>query len=79
MKKSVASESSERLKRVLMQDKLSNPARLSEIIKEEIVFVLSSYMDILSRDIEFFVSVDDNGLYSIDVRAKARRIYSVRH
>ena len=46
MKQPNAESSKERLNRILIQDKLSSPERISEILRKEIAEVLSQYMNV---------------------------------
>ncbi len=79
MASNLAYESSERLKKVLLQDKLSNPERLNEVLKEELLFVLSSYMDISPKNFKLYIGISEGGGFDVYVKAKAERIYSIKH
>ena len=70
---SVAENSSERLKRVLLQDKLKNPAKLSNELKEEITFVISRYMELKSKVI-FKVGLDTNGDIDLNIYVKVSQM-----
>lgn len=73
----IAEETRDRLKRVLIQDKLSSPLRVSEILREEIHHILSSYME-LAEGVKFAINLDANGNYDISFLAKARKIYKIK-
>lgn len=73
----LAEETKDRLKRVLIQDKLSSPLRVSEILREEIHHILSSYME-LSEGVKFSIELDVNGNYNLNFSAKAKEIYKIK-
>lgn len=73
MKKLNAEESKERLNRILIQDKLSSPQRISEILRKEIAEVLMQYMSVES--IKFSIHVAKDGEYEVLVKANASRFF----
>ena len=73
MKRFNAEESKERLNRILIQDKLASPQRISEILRLEIAEVLSQYMNV--DDIKFSIHIERNGRYEIFVKAITSRIF----
>lgn len=74
MKKNFAEATSTRLNRLLVQDKLSSPERLSEVLKNEIAEVMTAYMKL--DGIKLSVRVGETGKYEIYVVAVASRIFA---
>ena len=73
MKRFNVEESKERLNRILIQDKMSSPQRISEILRLEIAEVLSQYMNV--DDIKFSIHIAKDGQYEIFVKAITSRIF----
>ncbi len=66
-----------RLKTVLVQDKQSNPLKILNVLKSEVLYVLKSYMEINASDLFLNISVDEFGFYILDIGAKVRRLKTV--
>jgi len=63
-----------RLKNVLLSDKYTNPERLNEVIKSDILYVLKNYMDITSDDIKLNFTLNDDGNYQLRLAASCKRL-----
>lgn len=61
-----------RLERVLLGDKIGGTGETVDVMKNDIIKVLSGYMDV--KDLSIAVSTETGGGYSIVIRAKASRI-----
>ena len=70
----VVVNTNERLRSVLTLDKQSNPLKIINVLKSEILYVLKNYMEISAPDLYLNIYVDDNGLYVLDIGAKVRRL-----
>ena len=63
-----------RLKNVLMSDKYTNPERLNEVIKSDILYVLKNYMDISADDIKLNFTLNEEGSYQLRLSASCKRL-----
>ncbi|MCK9575176.1 MAG: cell division topological specificity factor MinE [Clostridia bacterium] len=63
-----------RLKNVLLSDKFTNPERLNEVIKSDILYVLKNYMDIDTDDIKLNFTLNDDGNYQLRLSASCKRL-----
>ena len=73
MKQPNAESSKERLNRILIQDKLSSPERISEILRKEIAEVLSQYMNV--ENVKVSIHVSNTGEYEVLLKAVASRFF----
>lgn len=65
---------SARLKDMLSVDKKSNPIKLENIVKSEIVYLLKNYMEINSNDVDFSITLDGENKYNVVLTAKVDRL-----
>lgn len=65
---------SSRLKDMLSVDKKSNPIKLENVIKSEIVYLLKNYMELNSNDVDFTITLDNDNKYNIVFTAKVDRL-----
>lgn len=72
--KKPASMQIERLNEVLTKDKMENPTRFAEIVKNEIAFVVQSFMEIKKEELSISINVDKNGFFDFAIRGKATRL-----
>lgn len=63
-----------RVKNVLLSDKYTNPERLNEVIKSDIVSVLQNYMEISGEDVKLNFTLTDDGSYQLRLSASCRRL-----
>lgn len=63
-----------RLKDMLSVDKKSNPIKLENVVKSEIVYLLKNYMEINSNDVEFSITLDNENKYNVVLTAKVDRL-----
>lgn len=66
-----------RLKSVLVQDKQSNPVKIVNILKSEVLYALKNYMEITASDLFLNITVDEYGYYVLDIGARVRRLKTV--
>lgn len=69
----------ERLKNVLISDKHFNPEKIKEVVKSDMVSVLSSYADVNTDSLVFDIIVDDEGTYFIKLECFAKRLKIFGH
>lgn len=74
MKENIVQKSKKRLERMILQERISNPNRLSSILRSEIAHVLESYMSV--ENIKFSIVVGADGKYEVLIKAMAGRLYS---
>ncbi|MEG1612867.1 MAG: cell division topological specificity factor MinE [Clostridia bacterium] len=72
MKKN-AKIASERLKQVLLSDKIAQPEKFNELLKSEVVTVLSNYFELFPSTFEINLAISDN-VIDITMRVKGGRI-----
>lgn len=63
-----------RLKNMLNMDKKENPQKILNILKSEILYVLTNYMEINADDLEVNVIASNEGFYEIIVVGKTKRL-----
>lgn len=66
----------DRLRDVLLYDKINTPARLNDVVKSDILDVLSNYIDIIPSTFSVDLNVSEEG-YAISITGKGRRLKSV--
>lgn len=64
-----------RLKNIILSDKMLNKDDMTTSLKSELKFVLSNYFE-LSGSILVSLSIDENNLFDIKIFSKAKRIKS---
>ena len=64
-----------RLKNIILSDKMLNKDDMITSLKSELKFVLSNYFE-LSGSILVSLSIDENNLFDIKIFSKAKRIKS---
>lgn len=65
-----------RLRKVLLSDKIASPKRLNEVIRQDILKVLSSYMEIDIRDLNVQIETNLSG-FDISIAGYAKRLKSL--
>ena len=63
-----------RLKKVLINDKHFDPARLNAIIASDVYQVLNNYFEVRPEDIGVQIAFDDKGEYVIRIKAFSNRV-----
>lgn len=63
-----------RLKNVLSMDKNDNPIKITNVLKSDLLFLLSNYMEISPEDLDLVISVEPGGGYKLEVQAQVRRL-----
>ena len=63
-----------RLKNVLVLDKQQNPLKIIEVLKSDIIQVLSNYMEIDYEDVDLNIVVNQNGTYDLELKSIVRRV-----
>jgi septum formation topological specificity factor MinE len=63
-----------RLKKVLIVDKLHSPTRLIGVLKSDLCNVLRSYMDMKDDDLKISISMDNRGMYNVNIYVTASRM-----
>ena len=71
----LAKHESERLRQILVKDKLKNPERFSEILKKETQHFLANYFEIEPDSLSVQVSFGNDGYYDLCIATKAKRIF----
>lgn len=74
-----AEASYQRLKSVLVNDKLSSPSRLCSCLQSEILFLLSSYMDVSKDSVKVDLTLTASGEYEVKIKASAKRLKNLGH
>ena len=64
----------DRLKKVLISDKEENPSKLINVLKSDIINILTNYMEISYDDLDVTLSIDENGLFVFNAYSKVRRL-----
>lgn len=72
--KKIASNQAQRLFEVLSKDKMENPTRFAEIVRNEIAFVIQSFMEIKKEELLISINVDKNGFFDFAIKGKATRL-----
>lgn len=65
-----------RLKKLLLQDKVNTPDRLTDVLKSDIFAVMKNYMDIRSEDVKVVIDADDKG-YHVIISARTNRFKQI--
>lgn len=68
-----------RLKNILLKDKNDNPFQIINVLKSDLMLLLSNYMDIKSDLIDVDISVLENGSYKLIVEAYSKRLRVAKH
>lgn len=63
-----------RLKNVLSIDKNDNPIKITNVLKSDLIYLLSNYMEISPEDLDLVISVEQGGGYKLEVEAQVRRL-----
>ena len=63
-----------RLKNIILADKQENPARIERVVRAELMQVLRNYFVVNADDIDFNISITNDGYYDICLIAKSRNI-----
>ncbi len=66
-----------RLKKVLLSDNIRIPNGMLKILKNDISSILQSYFSI-SSDINVTIEVDQEGVYDINISARAESVKEIR-
>ena len=67
----------ERIKKVILQDKTGAPEQVLSVLKSDLYELLDGYFEVNPQSIALDVSVDERGLYTISVGAKAFRVRAI--
>ncbi len=70
--KTISEYGENRLTRILAGDKNQNPQRFCSLIKSDVKMLMDNYME-LSDEIEILL-VEENGEFTFEIKAKARRM-----
>lgn len=65
-----------RLKKLLMQDKVNTPDRLTDVLKSDVYSVMKNYMELRPDDIKILIDADDKG-YHVIVSARTHRFRQI--
>lgn len=71
----LAKHESERLKQILIKDKIKDPERFSMILKKETENFLNNYFESVPDSLKVEVGIDDDGCYSFFISGKASRVF----
>lgn len=72
---STATNTSNRLSEVLKRDKIKNPDRFAGILKNELLFVLRSFMEINDDNISVLLSQNSKGLFEFVIKGISPRLF----
>ncbi len=67
--------SEDRLKRVLLQDRMDAPDNLVAVLKSDIYQALSNFFEINPSSVTVKIDGDTAGIYVLSITAKAFRVY----
>ena len=67
--------SEDRLKRVLLQDRMDAPDNLVAVLKSDIYQALSNFFEINPSSVCVTIDSDAAGIYNLSISAKAFRVY----
>lgn len=68
----------ERLKRIVVLDKMEVPSKITKIIKAEMLYLLKNFFEISSEDLDINISLDKDRRYVMDVKVVSKNIKNVR-
>lgn len=63
-----------RLKNVLSMDKNDNPVKITRVLKSDLLYLLSNYMEISPEDLDLVISVEQGGGYKLEISGNIRRL-----
>lgn len=67
-----------RAEQILLGDKMQDTRSFTEVIKSDVYDMLSNYFDVAERSLSINVSVDNYGVYTIDINCKADKLKRIR-
>lgn len=66
----------ERLKQVLLKDRIDAPDNIIDVLKSDMFDALSNFFDINPSSLNVKIEADDTGVYNLTVKARAFRVYN---
>lgn len=63
-----------RLKNVLNIDKNDNPIKITNVLKSDLLYLLSNYMEISPDDLNLSIEVGQGGTYKLEILGNVRRL-----
>ncbi len=63
-----------RLKNVLNIDKNDNPIKITNVLKSDLLYLLSNYMEISPDDLDLSIEVGQGGTYKLEILGNVRRL-----
>lgn len=69
----------DRIKKILHKDKNDNPQYILNVLKSDLLQLLSNYMDIKADMLSLDICVLENGVYKIFVEGYSKRLKVVKH
>ena len=67
----------DRLKNVLVKDKNDSPYKVINILKSELLNILKNYMEVSQNDLNINFSLNNDGLYNLEIFAQVKRFKQV--
>lgn len=67
-----------RAEQILLGDKMQDTRSFTEVVKSDVYNMLSNYFDVAERSLSINVSVDNYGVYTIDINCKADKLKRIR-
>ncbi|MDD7458127.1 MAG: hypothetical protein PUK83_06860 [Clostridia bacterium] len=67
-----------RAEQILLGDKMQDTRSFTEVVKSDVYDMLSNYFDVAERSLSINVSVDNYGVYTIDINCKADKLKRIR-
>lgn len=65
-----------RLKSMLLKDKVSTPTHISEVIKSDIYDILANYMELFSEDLKVDIECDERS-FIVNIKARTARFKQI--
>ncbi len=66
----------DRLKNVLLRDRIDAPENIIAVLKSDIYEALSNFFEINPASVNVKIETETTGIYSLSVSAKAFRVYN---
>ena len=67
----------DRLKNIIVSDRVEKPMRIERILKSEILCVMRNYFEITGDDIDLSILIREDGRYDIQINILSRKIKMV--
>ncbi len=67
-----------RAEQILLGDKMQDTRSFTEVVKSDVYDMLSNYFDVAERSLSINVTVDNYGVYTIDINCKADKLKRIR-